>query len=337
MREARQWAQTTLNIIRSNPVAVLVTGASGFVGRHLLRALEWHRVKSVVRRPLDESNNPSTTLVYGDIDGNTDWRQALIGIDCIVHLAAHVHVMKTGPTERLRFHDTNVMGTRALAKAAVLAGVKRFIFLSSVKVNGELTSGIPFRADDTPNPVDDYGISKRDAENALFEIAGLSTMEVIAIRAPLVYGPNVKGNFLRLLSWIYRRLPLPFGAVNNERSLVSVWNLCSLVRCIVEAPRLKSGVVMVSDGDDVSTPDLVHKLARAMGKPARLVQCPVRLLELAGTLSGRSAEVERLCRSLTVDIGETRRQFSWAPVLSLDEGLDRTANWYLKEMEADHG
>jgi nucleoside-diphosphate-sugar epimerase len=273
-------------------------------------------------------------VLVGDIDQHTDWNSAIKNIDCVIHMAGRVHVMNPTARDQRRFHEVNVLGTERLALAAAENGVKRFVFLSSVKVNGEATAGQAFRATDRPQPVDDYGRSKWDAEQKLFAISRSSGMEVMVIRPPLVYGPRVRANFLRLLSWVHKGVPMPFGAIHNARSMVSVWNLCDLICRAVDAPVADSRVLMVSDGADLSTPTLIRKLAGTMGRTPRLLPVPLPLLKVVGIATGRSAEVARLCGSLTVDITETKRTLAWTPPVSIDEGLARTVHWYLSEVGA---
>lgn len=311
---------------------VLVTGSSGFVGKTLLTRLAGVEVRRALRaRSTDDSTH--NAVVVGSIDGQTDWRRALEGVDCIVHLAARVHVMQPTADDQHRFYETNVAGTQRLAMQAAAAGVRRFIYLSSVKVNGEATDRNPFRAEDQPHPQDDYGISKWQAEQQLFEIAS-QRMEALAIRPPLVYGSGVRANFLRLMRWVQAGIPLPLGAVRNRRSMVSVWNLCDLIGRLIDAQSVRSGVLMVSDGIDLSTPELICRLAAAMGRKSRLLPCPVGLLKAVGSALGMQGEVARLCSSLTVDVSETCRRVGWTPPLSVDEGLQRTVRWFLTEARA---
>lgn len=269
--------------------------------------------------------------VVGTIDEHTDWAPALRGIEHVVHLAARVHVMDASAADRAEYERTNVSGTHRLASAAARAGVKRFVFLSTVKVNGEATGKRPFQANDRAQPIDDYGRSKLEGERRLGEIEASSAMRVAIIRPPLVYGPGVRANFLRLLSWAERALPLPLSRVDNVRSIVSVWNLCDLIWSLLRAESPVGGVFMISDGQDISTPELIRRLAHSMGRPARLFPAPIALLRFGAALAGKSEEFRRLCGSLTVDIGDTRTRLGWAPPMSLEEGLRRTAHWYINQ------
>jgi UDP-glucose 4-epimerase len=275
------------------------------------------------------------SVVVGEIDGKTDWSQALAGIDYIVHLAARVHVMNPTAADRIEFERTNVVGTEHLANAAVTAGVRQFIFLSSVKVNGDMTVDRAFRADDAPQPSDDYGRSKLEAERRLLRIDAESGMRVAIIRPPLVYGPGVRANFLRLLSIANRAVPLPLEAVKNVRSMVSVWNLCDLICVLLRRADAIGGIYMVSDGEDISTPELIRRLAASMGRPVRLFSLPDGLLRNLAKVTGHSAEFNRLCASLAVDIADTRSRLEWSPPIALALGLDRTARWYLRQKDAE--
>lgn len=313
---------------------VLITGATGFVGQHLqmLSGKNWQAV-AALRRYGAELHRGSDSVLVGDIDRNTNWSLfASRQIDCVVHMAGLVHVMDATRTDYARFYDVNVAGTERLARAAVQNGVKRFIFLSSIKVNGESTGDRPFTAKDVGAPLDSYGRSKFEAEQVLFRIARGTKMEVVVIRPPLVYGPGVRANFLRLLSLAQRGVPLPLGSVRNKRSLVNVWNLCDLIDKAIEVPQLPATILLVSDGIDLSTPELIRCMASAMRRKARLLRVPTSMLYLIGKLTGRSAEVSRLCGSLVVDIDETRRLMNWSPPVSTEDAITRTSTWYLNEM-----
>ncbi len=312
------------------PSRVLITGASGFVGRTLLATAGPLQMRAAVR------SNPmpgfgAEQIIVGDIHGQTDWSRALAGMDCVVHLAARVLVMKPSEKDRLEFERTNVLGTERLARAACAAGVKRFIYLSSIKVNGESTADRPFRADDIPQPQDDYARSKLEAERRLSTIESTSDMAVSIVRSPLVYGPGVRANFYRLMSLVRSGLPIPLGAVANARSMVSVWNLCDLICALLLNERSTSGVFLVADGEAVSTSELIRRLGRIMHRPARLFPVPVGALRALAALTGRSPELNRLCDSLSVDMSETCARLSWSPPLTLDAGLERTVQWYMQE------
>lgn len=309
--------------------SVLVTGAGGFVGRALTAALraQRYRVRRALREPA--AGDTADDIVVGDIGTNTDWRQALRGIDCVVHLAARTHVFDERGADSLPlYRHVNVEATRNLARQAAAAGVRRFVFLSSIKVNGEATDAHPFTRDDTPQPLDAYGISKHEAETALRRIGADTGMEIVILRPPLVYGPEVKGNFLRLLQAVARGTPLPLGSINNRRSLVYIGNLVDAIITCMNAPAAAGKIWLVSDGEDVSTPVLIRKLAAAMDKTPRLLPCPPALLNLGAALLGKRAPAMRLTGSLTVDDSDLRCELGWQPRYSLDQGLNATAQWY---------
>jgi UDP-glucose 4-epimerase len=311
-------------------VRVLLTGATGFVGRTLVStltsAIQWRA--AVRSRPA--AGLAADQIAVGSIDGQTDWSDALSGIDCVVHLAARVHVMNPTANDRTAFERTNVLGTERLARAAAAAGVRRFIYLSSIKVNGESTQNRAFRADDMPAPQDDYARSKLAAEQCLSAVAATSGMAASIIRPPLIYGPGVRANFLRLLSLAHSGLPIPLASIVNSRSMVSVWNLCDLICALLRHDQPMGGVFLVADGEGISTAELVRRLARIMGRPARLFAMPVGALRAAAALTGRSAELNRLCSSLVVDMSQTRSRLDWSPPVSLDDGLARTVRWYMQ-------
>jgi nucleoside-diphosphate-sugar epimerase len=310
---------------------VLVTGATGFVGRPLCELLAHSGL--VVRAALRNDRAVSACIaekaVVGDIGATTDWRVALDGVDAVLHIAARVHVLNDAGASVQLYDETNARGTERLAQASAQAGIRRFVFLSSVKVNGEETTGQAYSAHDEPQPQDAYGRSKWLAEKHVTEVAAGTGMEAVIVRSPLVYGPGVRANFLRLLRWVDKEWPLPLGAIKNGRSLVSVWNLCDLLVLLLEHPLAPGRTWMVSDGEDVSTPELIQRLGSAMSRGVRLLRVPVGLLRLLGRLTGREAEVARLCGSLLVNIDHTRRELQWVPPVKLDEGLARTVAAYL--------
>jgi nucleoside-diphosphate-sugar epimerase len=266
-------------------------------------------------------------FVVGDIGPTTDWASALRGVDAVIHAAGRAHLLAGGARQASAYYQTNTLGTRCLVSAAARAGVQRFIYLSSVKVNGEATDARPFSAQDVPQPRDAYAISKWQGEQQALEAARPSPMQLVVVRLPLVYGPGVRANFLRLLRWVDRGWPLPLGAVHNARSLVSLWNLSDLLLRLLEH-RAAAGTWMVSDGADLSTPQLLREMGHALGKPVRLLTVPLPLLRAAARLSGRAPEVARLCGSLTVDVAATCAALDWKPPISVQESLTRTAAWY---------
>jgi nucleoside-diphosphate-sugar epimerase len=244
----------------------------------------------------------------------------------VVHLAARAHILHDSGAAL--YVETNAEGTLRLADESARAGVRRFLYLSSVKVNGEATVGRGYTSSDEPHPLDDYGKSKWSAEMYVRRIAASSAMEAVIVRPPLVYGPGVRANFLRLMRMVDSGWPLPLGAIDNRRSLVSIWNLCDFLTRVLEHPMAPNRTWMVSDGDDLSTPDLIRRLGHAMGKRVRFIPVPIRVLKLIGALTGKKAELDRLCGSLTVDMTQSCRDLEWTPPLSVDESLARTVQWY---------
>lgn len=312
---------------------VLLTGATGFVASTLGPLLRdaGYEVRVALRGDRATPAWAAGATVVGDIGSHTDWSAALAGVDAVIHLAARVHVMHDSSAATDAYVETNARGTQRLADHAARAGVRRFIFSSSVKVNGEESGERPYTATDEPAPRDAYGASKWLAEQHLTDIARQTRLEIAVIRCPLVYGPGVRANFWRLMSWIDRGRPLPFGAIHNRRSLVSVWNLSDLILRLLQSPVGSARVWMAADGEDLSTPDLIRRLARAMNRQARLLPIPPGWLYALGAMTGRAPEVARLCGSLTVDIGPAREQLGWSPPMNVNEALSRTVAWYLAE------
>ncbi|MDO1584784.1 NAD-dependent epimerase/dehydratase family protein [Rhizobium oryzicola] len=301
---------------------ILVTGATGFVGRHLCALL---RERGLAYRAI--SRHPRQGhLAIGEMSAGTDWSAALQGVTCIIHLAARVHVMQETENDPLSaFRAMNIETTLSLARQAVSSGVKRFVFVSSVKVNGERTeAGQAFHADDLPAPEDPYGVSKAEAEAALLALSKQTGMEVVIVRPPLVHGPGVGANFAALMRWAARGIPSPFGACNNSRSLVYVGNLCDLLCAVVDHPRAAGEVFLVSDGYDPSTRELFQHLSRL--RDARGIQLPIppALLRAVASVLGKSSYAERLLGNLQVDIGKTRDLLGWSPPIAFPEGLRRT-------------
>lgn len=310
---------------------IFVTGATGFVGGALVRRLTadcaFNGVVAAVRRNAASLPEEVQQVQVGDLLLTTDWGCALQGIDAVVHCAARVHVMQDDATDPLQaYREVNVSGTLNLARQAAEAGVRRFVFVSSVKVNGEATQpGQPFTADDVPMPLDPYGVSKLEAELGLRDIAAQTGMDVVIVRPPLVYGPGVKANFAAMMRWVTRGIPLPLGAIHNTRSMVALDNLVDLLVTCLKHPAAAGQTFLVSDGEDVSTTELLHRTAQAMGRKAFLLPVPAILLELSAAMLGKSTVAQRLCGSLQVDINKTRRLLGWTPPLSLDQGLKKVA------------
>lgn len=313
----------------------LVTGASGFVGRPLCEEMlrrGWQVVAAV--RSFGQAPPGVEVATVGAMDGETDWRSALRGVEVVIHLAARVHIMgSNGAVDPLgEFHAVNVDGTLHLARQALQAGVRRFVYLSSVKVNGEQTlPGQRFTEEDAPAPLDPYGISKYEAEEGLRTLVQQTGMEVVIIRPPLVYGPGVKANFLNMMKWLSKGVPMPFGAINNRRSLVALGNLIDLVITCLDHPAAANQTFLAADGEDLSTTELLRRMAQALGRPARLLPLPVSVLEAGARVLGRRDLAQRLCGSLQVDISKARTLLGWNPPISVDEGLRRTARGFLQE------
>jgi nucleoside-diphosphate-sugar epimerase len=314
---------------------ILVTGANGFVGRHLCRTLaaEGHTMTGFVRPGGDVSGMEairSLTLVtqvnYGDVGS---YARLLGDIDVVVHLAARVHILNdTAPWPLAECRKVNVDITRSLATAAAAAGVRRFVYVSSIKVNGETTESRPFAPDDPPAFVDPYGQSKWEAEEAIHESCAHSGMEWTVVRPPLVYGPGVRGNFLSLLRAVKRGLPLPLGGISNCRSLVSVFNLVDLLKTMLYHPRAAGQRFLVKDPEDVSTAELVRHVALGLHRSARLVPIPANVLAAFGRICGYDEVITRLCASLVVNIEKTRNDLGWVAPMSLVEGIRNTCEWF---------
>jgi nucleoside-diphosphate-sugar epimerase len=310
---------------------IAVTGATGFVGQAVVRELASlaFNVRAVVRTVSSGSKPPNSNITYtaiGEINSHTDWSAALTGVDCVIHCAARAHVMNETQADALAaYRAVNVQGTHRLAEQAAAAGVKRLVFLSSVKVNGETTDGLPrpFGVSNDAKPEDPYGISKWEAEQALWEVSAKTGLEVVIVRPPLVYGPGVKGNLARLLKLVRSGVPVPLGAVRNKRSLIGLDNLVDLLICCVDHPVAAGQTFLVSDGQDLSTPDLLRHMAAAMGRSARLFPVPVSLLRAAASALGKQAEIDRLVGSLQIDSSHTRQVLGWVPPVSVQEGIRR--------------
>ena len=307
---------------------VIVTGASGFLGSSLSDGLlaSGFRVTAAVRSGAPAEFPDCSGVeraILGDINANTSWSPLLKNADCVIHCAARAHVMhETTGTAMAAYRALDVDGSRRLAEQAAAAGMRRLVYLSSIKVDGEQTAlGAPFLFSDTPAPQDAYGISKWEAEQALWDVSARTGLEVVVVRPPLVYGSGVKGNLARLLKLVRLGLPLPLGAVQNKRSLIGLDNLVDLLIRCVDHPAALGQTFLVSDGEDLSTPDLLRHMAAAMGRSARLVPVPVPLLRLVGSALGKRAEIDRLVGSLQIDSSHTRQVLGWTPPVSVEEGI----------------
>lgn len=311
---------------------ILVTGSNGFVGHELCLTLERRGIsfKAAVRTAAKPGQ-----VVVGNLNGSTNWREALMGCSTVIHLAARVHVMADTAVDPLQtYREVNLDGTINLARQAVNSGVKRFVFVSSIKVNGEATHGKPFSATDHPAPCDPYGQSKLEAETALLELGRETGLEIVIVRPPLVYGPGVKANFLNLVKLVRLGVPLPFGMAKGYRSMVALENLVDLLITCTTHPDAPGSVFMISDGQDMHVGELVRMIADAMEKKAYLVPIPPMLLRSMARVVGKSAVVDRLFGSLQVDIGATRERLQWEPVVTPLCAISRTVEYFLKNQES---
>lgn len=324
-----------LELLAGQRGAVLVSGASGFVGRELCQALaaQGRPFRPAVRRAGGALIGGQSPCVVGELGADSDWSRALAQVGTVVHLASRVHVMRESssdsPGDLLSlYRAANTQGTLTLARQAAAAGVGRFVFVSTVKVNGEGGS-LAYSESDAPCPADPYAISKWEAEQGLRELAARSAMAVVIVRPPLVYGPGVKANFLNLMRWVERGIPLPFGAIHNQRSLVALANLVDFLLLCTTHPAAANQTFLVSDDEDLSTPELLRRMAMALCKPSRLLPLPASLLSAGASLLGQGDLARRLCGSLRVDVSKAKRLLGWSPPLSVDEGLARVAADFL--------
>ncbi|WP_439888862.1 UDP-glucose 4-epimerase family protein [Pseudomonas sp. MBLB4123] len=314
---------------------IFVTGASGFVGSAVLERLQRNpkaQVLALVRNKYTRLSTQGVSVHIATLEESLEG-VPLESVDVLIHCAARVHVMHEQASDPLaEFRKVNVEGTLNFARQAAAAGVRRFIFISSIKVNGEGTPlGVPYLADAQAAPADPYGISKMEAEQGLRALAAETGIEVVIIRPTLVYGPGVKANFLNMMRWLHKGVPLPFGAIHNRRSLVALDNLVDLIVTCIDHPAATNQTFLVSDGEDLSTTELLRRMATALGKPARLLPVPSWLLERGAALLGKQALSQRLCGSLQVDIAKTRELLNWTPPVSVDEALRKTAKHFLEQ------
>lgn len=312
---------------------ILITGGTGFVARSLITLLlskDWNVYATVRdRKGLGLLPEGVRGVVTGDLDIKTDWKPFLEKVEIVVHLAARVHRMSEDKSEAVEaYQRINVGVTEALANASSWAGVRRFIFISSVKAMGECTQPGEAWSESSPCfPQDDYGRSKYEAEKVLVDIGKKTNLEVVILRLPLVYGPGVKANMARLIRTVDRGFPLPLGTINNKRSLLYVGNLVDAIRVSIDHPAAVGETFLVSDGEDCSTQELIRLIGCALDRPARMVHFPPSIIRLAGRLFGKGAEVERLLGSLVIDSGKIRRTLSWNPPYTMEQGLKQTVYW----------
>lgn len=306
---------------------LLITGANGFVGRALCKEALAHgfQIRGATRKK-SQLGNGIHNVIVGDVDDATDWIDAIKDIEVVIHLAARVHVMHDTVVDPLaEFRKINLLGTEHLARTAAACGVKRFIYVSSIKVNGEeTTDDHAYSESDQPMPQDFYGLSKWEAEQVLYRISQETGLEVVIIRPPLIYGPNVKGNFAQMLNIVSRGIPLPFGSVKNQRDLIYVGNLVDVLITCATNPVAAGKTYLVSDGEAISTPDLLRHLANAMDISSRVFLFPPSLLKLIGKMTGKAGQMARLLGCLQVDSGKIRRELNWKPPYTLIEGLQKT-------------
>jgi len=314
---------------------ILVTGATGFVGRYLcpLLAAQGYAVTAAVRSAPERGIDGVETVVQvGEIGPDTAWRAALEGQDAIIHLAARTHVMNETETDSEAIYERiNVGGTTGLAKAAAEAGVRRLIYLSSVKALGESSGGEPLTEETLPAPEDAYGRTKREAEKMLLQIIETSNLEVVILRPPLIYGPGAKGNLLSLLRACDKGLPLPLGQIRNRRSLVNLENLADAIVLCLDHPNAANEIFLISDGEALSTPGLIQHICQGLGRPSRLLPFPVWGLRLAGKILGKTDAIDRLTGSLEVSNAKIHQQLDWTPPVNMIQGFERTAEWYLNQ------
>ena len=316
---------------------ILVTGANGFIGTQLSETLanSGHQVRNTARSIAP--NSPITSeMITCDLESADNLDHLTAGCDAIVHLAGRAHVMSDDPaTSESLYLSANVDVTRRLAQSAARTGVKRMILMSSVKVNGESTTiDSPFTSQDSPNPQDPYGRSKTQAEQTLWDVASTSGLEGVVIRPPLVYGPGVRANFASLIGIVDRGIPLPLGSIRNKRSFVSVDNLIDCIETTLQTPNAGGQTFLVSDGQDLSTPELIRSIASSLHKSPMLIPIPTALLKLAATTAGKRNAYDRLCGSLTVDIALTKQKLSWTPPFTVQDSLQRTVDAFIQSKEA---
>ncbi|MCX4028825.1 SDR family oxidoreductase [Endozoicomonas sp. SM1973] len=314
---------------------ILVTGANGFIGQAVVSQLaKYEKIEllAAVRHSIPSIITENIEVHIKSLEPTTIWKKTLQKVDVIIHTAARVHILnrhEPNPLEKFRY--VNVAGTLNLARQAVEVGVKRFVFISSIKVNGENTRpGVAFTADDKPTPLDPYGVSKLEAEEGLMKIAQDTGLEVVIVRPPLVYGPGVKANFLNMMRWVYKGVPLPFGAIYNQRSLVALDNLVDMIDTCKDHPAAANQVFLVSDGKDLSTSELLRCISEAFHMKPNLIGLPNWFLKAGATAIGKQNIYQRLCGSLHVDIDKTKKILNWTPSFRMEESLKKTAKYFLE-------
>ncbi len=314
---------------------ILITGATGFVGKRLCNELQndSHEVYVAIRKKTESVVEKIYQFEIGDLSAEIDWSKVLQGVEVVVHTAARVHIMNDSVVDPItEFRRVNTAATLTLARQAATSGVKRFIFISSIKVNGEMTKpNHPFQPDDAFIPVDPYALSKYEAEQGLLKVAEETRMELVIIRPPLVYGAGVRANFASMMKWIKIGIPLPLGAVRNQRSFVALENLVSFIIHCIDHPKAAHEIFLISDGEDVSTTELLRKVAKVFGQKAFLLPVPITWMRLVATLMGKSDVTNRLFGSLQVDSSKVYELLGWKQVITMDEQLKKTADAYLNE------
>ncbi len=314
---------------------ILITGATGFVGKRLCNELQNdnHEVYVAIRKKTESVVEKIYQFEIGDLSAEIDWSKVLQGVEVVVHTAARVHIMNDSVVDPItEFRRVNTAATLTLARQAATSGVKRFIFISSIKVNGEMTKpNHPFQPDDAFIPVDPYALSKYEAEQGLLKVAEETRMELVIIRPPLVYGAGVRANFASMMKWIKIGIPLPLGAVRNQRSFVALENLVSFIIHCIDHPKAANEIFLISDGEDVSTTELLRKVAKVFGQKAFLLPVPITWMRLVATLMGKSDVTNRLFGSLQVDSSKVYELLGWKQVITMDEQLKKTADAYLNE------
>lgn len=316
-----------------NKLRILVTGATGFVGKFIVKSLvaENYDVVASVRTKSIHLPLEITQIIVAGLHPSTDWSTALKDVDIVIHAAARAHVLDK-PTDKslVEFQNINTKGTLSLAQQAAKEQVKRFIYISSIRVNGKNNSS-PFTEMDEPNPQELYAISKFEAEQHLLALGKAAKMEITIIRPPLVYGPNPSANFANLIKWVNRGIPLPFGAIHNQRSFVAIDNLVSFIIHCIDHPKAANEIFLIADGKDVSTTELLRKVANAFGKKPMLIPIPVSVMTFFAKVLGKGDIANRLFSSLQVDSSKARNLLGWKPVTTMDEQLKETADAYLNE------